>query len=51
MRKTSKKIFGGLMVVMLIATIGAVIASAHPSFLSELTDEQKKYLESWELGT
>jgi 5-bromo-4-chloroindolyl phosphate hydrolysis protein len=41
MKKTSKKIFGGILVVMIIATIGAVVASAHPEFFSELTDEQK----------
>lgn len=42
MKKTSKKIFGGILVVMLIATIGAIVASAHPGFFSELTDEQKE---------
>jgi hypothetical protein len=42
MKKTSKKIAGGILVVMLIGTIGAVVASAHPGFLSELTDEQKE---------
>jgi hypothetical protein len=41
MKKTSKKIFGGILVVMLIVTIGAVVASAHPGFFSDLTDEQK----------
>jgi hypothetical protein len=41
MKKTSKKIVGGIMVVMLIATIGAVVASAHP-FFSDLTDDQKQ---------
>jgi len=41
MKKTSKKIFGGILVVMLIATIGAVVASAHP-FFSDLTDEQRQ---------
>ena len=41
MKKTSKKIFVGLMVVMLIVTIGAVVVSAHP-FFSELTDDQKQ---------
>jgi hypothetical protein len=45
MKKTSKKIFGGLMVGMLIAIIGAVIASAQPGFFSELTDEQKEELQ------
>jgi hypothetical protein len=43
MKKTSKKILGGLMVGMLVATIGAVIASAQP-FFSDLTDEQKAEL-------
>lgn len=44
MKKTSKRILGGFMVVMLIATIGAVVASANPGFLSDLTDEQKQEL-------
>jgi hypothetical protein len=44
MKKTSKKIFGGILVVMLLATIGAVVVSAHPAFFSELTDEQKEEL-------
>ena len=42
MKKTSKRIAGGLMVFMLIATIGAVVASAHPGFLADLTDDQKQ---------
>ena len=41
MKNTSKKVFGGFLVVMLIATIGAVVASAHPGFFSEITEEQK----------
>ena len=44
MKKTNKKIIGGLMVVGLLATIGAVAVSASPEFLSDLTDEQKEYL-------
>lgn len=40
MKKTSKKIFGGLMIAGLLATIGAVVASAHPGFFFDLTDEQ-----------
>ena len=44
MEKTSKKILGGILVVMLIGTIGAVVASAHPGFFSELTDEQMEEL-------
>jgi hypothetical protein len=44
MKKASKKIFGGLLVVMLVASIGAVIASAQQGFFSELTDEQKEEL-------
>lgn len=42
MNKKSKKIAGGILAVMLIGTIGAVIASAHPGVFSELTDEQKE---------
>ena len=42
MKKTSKRIAGGLMVFMLIATIGAVVASANPGFLADLTDDQKQ---------
>lgn len=42
MKKTSKKIAGGLMVFMLIATIGAVVASANPGFLADLTDDQRQ---------
>ena len=41
MKKTSKKIVGGLMATMLIVTIGAVVASATP-FFSNLTDNQKQ---------
>jgi hypothetical protein len=44
MKKTSKKILGGILVVMLVGTIGAVVASAHPGFFSELTEEQKEEL-------
>jgi len=44
MKKTSKKIVGGTLVMLLIATIGAVVASAHPDFFSDLTDEQKEEL-------
>ena len=44
MKKTSKKIFGGFLVFTLLATIGAVVVSAHPGFFSELTDEQKEEL-------
>jgi hypothetical protein len=41
MKKTSKKIIGGLMVVGLLATIGAVVVSASPGIFSNLTDKQK----------
>jgi len=44
MKKTSKRIVGGILVVLIIATIGAVVASAHPGFFSDLTDEQKEEL-------
>jgi hypothetical protein len=44
MKKTTKQIFGGLMVLAIIGTIGAVVVSAHP-FSSELTDEQRDELE------
>jgi hypothetical protein len=44
MKKTSNKIFGSILVVMIIATIGAVVVSAHPEFLDDLTDEQKTEL-------
>jgi hypothetical protein len=44
MKKTSKKIIGGLMAAVLLATVGAIIVSASPGFLSELTDEQKAEL-------
>lgn len=47
MKKTNKKIFGGLLVAMFIATIGAVIANAQPGFFSEITEEQKAEL--WEM--
>jgi hypothetical protein len=43
-KTTSKKILGIGLVVILIATIGAVVTSAHPGFFSELTDEQKEEL-------
>ena len=39
MKKITKQIFGGLMVLVMLGTIGAVVVSAHP-FFSELTDEQ-----------
>jgi len=53
MKKTnSKKLVGGLLVVMLIATIGAVLVSAQDSensmfgnrrgFMAQLTDEQRE---------
>ncbi len=42
MKKTSKKIAGGILAVMLIGTIGTVVASAYPGVFSELTDEQKE---------
>jgi hypothetical protein len=42
MKKTSKNIAGGILAVMLIGTIGAVVASAHPGVFSELTDDQKE---------
>ena len=42
MKKRSKKIVGGFLVVTLIATIGAVVASAQGPFFSDLTDEQKQ---------
>lgn len=44
MKKTSKKIVGGLVVIGLLATIGAVVVSASPGFFSDLTDEQKEDL-------
>jgi len=44
MKKTSKKIIGGLIAAVLLATVGAIIVSASPGFLSELTDEQKAEL-------
>ena len=44
MKKASKKIFGGLIVISLLATIGAVVVSASPGFFSDLTDEQKEGL-------
>ena len=44
MKKAHKKILGGLIVVTLLATIGAVVVSASPGFLSDLTDEQKEEL-------
>jgi hypothetical protein len=40
MKKTSKKLFGGFMIAMLIATIGAVIASAATVETSEDDTEQ-----------
>ena len=43
MNKTTKQIFGGLMVLAIIGAIGAVVVNAHP-FLSELTDEQRDEL-------
>ena len=46
MKKASKKIIGGLMVVGLLATIGAVVVSASPGFFSDLTDDQKEGLRS-----
>ena len=39
MKKTTKQILGGLMVFVLIGTIGAVVVSAHP-FFSELNEDQ-----------
>ena len=44
MKKITKQIFGGLMVLAILGTIGAVVVSAHPGFFSELTDEQKAEL-------
>ena len=44
MKKTSKKIIGGLMAAALVATVGAIIVSASPGFLSDLTDEQRAEL-------
>ena len=57
MKKTnSKKLVGGLLVVMLIATIGAVLVSAQDSeggmfcgkrgFMTELTDEQREEMKT-----
>ena len=46
MKKTTKRVFGGLMVVLLIATIGAVVVSANPGFFSDLTDEQKEEMKN-----
>lgn len=57
MKKTnSKKLVGGLLVVMLVATIGAVLVSAQDSedgmlwgkrgFMTELTDEQREEMKT-----
>ena len=57
MKKTnSKKLVGGLLVVMLVATIGAVLVSAQESeggmfwgkrgFMTELTDEQREEMKT-----
>ena len=46
MKKTTKRVFGGFMIAMLIATIGAVIVSANPGFFSDLTDEQKEEMKN-----
>lgn len=50
MKKTSKRIVGGILVVLIIATIGALVASAHPGFFSDLTDEQKEELNELRQG-
>ena len=50
MKKTSKRIVGGILVVLIISTIGAVVASAHPGFFSDLTDEQKEELNELRQG-
>lgn len=57
MKKTnSKKLVGGLLVVMLVATIGAVLVSAQESeggmfwgkrgFMTELTDKQREEMKT-----
>jgi len=47
MKKTTKRVFGGLMIAMLIATIGAVVVSANPGLFAELTDEQRQEIRDY----
>ena len=47
MKKTTKRVFGGLMIAMLIATIGAVVVSANPDLFAELTDEQRQEIREY----
>lgn len=47
MKKTTKRVFGGLMIAMLIATIGAIVVSANTDFFANLTEEQRQEIRDY----